>query len=184
MLNLLLPLFVSSMGHCKTKQTKSKQQCPQCCCPAVAVQDAACGAGASNNSIFLEDTFAIEIKPKQGWLLANDVNNLFDIKPATAAAGVTAMQQPDSLADVGDATSSSSSSTSTGTLKTSADKECFTATQNKSSITKTTTSPLQKSLSAASKAATVGAGVASHNEVDIRCRYCSMQFLKVSVLQF
>ncbi|XP_019890773.1 inositol-pentakisphosphate 2-kinase isoform X2 [Musca domestica] len=163
------------------KQTKSKQQCPQRCCPAVAVQDAACGAGASNNSIFLEDTFAIEIKPKQGWLLPNDVNNLFDIKPATAAAGVTAMQQPDSLADVGDATSSSSSSsTSTGTLKTSADKECFTATQNKSSITKTTTSPLQKSLSAASKAATVGgAGAASHDKVDIRCRYCSMQFLKL-----
>lgn len=33
------------------------------------------------------DTFAIEIKPKQGWLqLPSDVSDLFDLMPATAAA--------------------------------------------------------------------------------------------------
>ncbi|XP_061396301.1 inositol-pentakisphosphate 2-kinase [Musca vetustissima] len=168
-----------------SQQTKSKQQC--CCSPADD-QDAI--AGASNN-IFLEDTFAIEIKPKQGWLLPNDVNNLFDIKPTTGVA----VQQPTtvatettaySLVDVEPVTYTYTSTTSTskGTLQTSADKECFTATQNKSSITKTTTSPQQqqKSLSAIHEEEAPASGTTVgvlHDEVDIRCRYCSMQFLKL-----
>ncbi|XP_073848649.1 inositol phosphate kinase 1 [Musca autumnalis] len=167
---------------------QSTQQYCHCSsrCPADDQADAG-GAddGGAKNNIFLEDTFAIEIKPKQGWLLPNDVNNLFDIKPTTAAVqqqttpttAATPTQTCCCVQEVG----AVSSTTSKGSLKTSADKECFTATQNKSSITKTTTSPQQQTPLPAEREAAATVGVASflHGEKDIRCRYCSMQFLKL-----
>lgn len=115
--------------------------------------------------------------------MPNDVNNLFDIKPTTAAATTT----------------EAASTAESETLKISTDKECFTATQNLPSqtitmlaITTTTTSttPTMPATSEiASDCSSMSAAAAAarddkishslYDKVDIRCRYCSMQFLKV-----
>ncbi|XP_065366999.1 inositol-pentakisphosphate 2-kinase [Calliphora vicina] len=154
-----------------------------------------------SNNIFGSDTFAIEIKPKQGWLLPNDVNNLFDIKPKITQTIRTA--QPPSLSE----TKTTSKAAVAATIPTAAqakalisstDSRCFTTTQTEPSqtimpTTKTTTTTATAITSQAVKAMTSRCCNSStrkttrddkishslYDRVDTRCRYCCMQFLKV-----
>lgn len=134
--------------------------------------------------------------------MPNDVNNLFDISlatkttVATATSAATQIDRTTSLA-VPD-TAAVTSIASKGALKTSPDKEGFTATQNKLSTsevatettfaTPTTLSEAPATAGTPAQLPTVGVTTYSkddqilhplHDEADLRCRYCSMQFLKV-----
>uniref|UniRef100_A0A1I8Q5N4 inositol-pentakisphosphate 2-kinase n=1 Tax=Stomoxys calcitrans TaxID=35570 RepID=A0A1I8Q5N4_STOCA len=154
---------------------------------------------AANDNIFLEDTYAIEIKPKQGWLLPNDVNNLFDIKPRAATTTETHPTQTETTVAAKRETPTptplppQTRPESVGTLETSAYKEYFTTTQNEASLTttaagKTSPTPVVGKVATVTKPSTAAPPATPpydkadhpflHDEVDIRCRYCSMQFLK------
>ncbi|XP_075168341.1 inositol phosphate kinase 1 [Haematobia irritans] len=157
---------------------------------ASGARDIATVSGTSNDNIFLEDTYAIEIKPKQGWLLPNDVNNLFDINqatPATPPPTSTSMETPTPMPQqqqqkaLESATRSSYNSVMSceGTLKTSTNKEYFRATQTKPSSSMPVTLGVETSTAASTRRRDDKKIHPLHDEVDIRCRYCSMQFLKM-----
>ncbi|KAM7344377.1 inositol phosphate kinase 1 isoform 2-T9 [Cochliomyia hominivorax] len=151
------------------------------------------------NNIFGSDTFAIEIKPKQGWLLPNDVNNLYDVNPKITQTTTRSTQPPSlsetkiitvtSKAAVAEATTGTSEKIISTTkrsksLKSSSDSsECFTAIQNETSETKipTKVEPMTTNPYYGSKNTTAVDNISHsrYDRVDPRCRYCSMQFLKM-----
>lgn len=173
-----------------TTVTKTTSQCSK----SISTDN----SSSVSNNIFGSDTFAIEIKPKQGWLLPNDVNNLFDIKPKITQTIRTA--QPPSLSETKTTSKAAVAATIPTTaqakaLISSTDSGCFTTTQTEPSQTimaTTTTTTTAITLQAAeamtsrccnsSTRKTTRDDKISHSlydRVDTRCRYCCMQFLKV-----
>ncbi|KAL7735344.1 hypothetical protein ACLKA6_015732 [Drosophila palustris] len=66
-------------GSCSSSSISS------CRTPKGAKRGARAGEGSGGGITRLGDTYAIEIKPKQGWMqLASDVSDLFDLMPAGA----------------------------------------------------------------------------------------------------
>ncbi|XP_037805375.1 inositol-pentakisphosphate 2-kinase [Lucilia sericata] len=184
-------ILYSNLQRKKQPATETTDMKTSQCSNSISIDN----SGNISNNIFGPDTFAIEIKPKQGWLLPNDVNNLFDIKPKIIQTIRAA--QPPSLSETKTTSKAAVATTvpiaaQAKAIKSSTDSGCFTTTQTEPSrtIMAATTTPVTSQPAEAmtsrccnnSTSGTTRDDKISHSlydMVDTRCRYCCMQFLKI-----